>query len=405
MKNIKEYGAIGNGLKDDFPAINKALENESELLFPKGRYVISQTLYIPSDRKLVFEEGAVLKLRSKKKCRRGDFLLSNKNTKDGDKNIEINGATFDGNNGFFKHKRSLDIFKKDGYSGILINFCNVKNLILRDITLENPVAYFMRFCKIDGFLIEDIELKSKKVMPNQDGIHFAGEVRNGTVRNVRATTYGQTNDDLLALNADDYMGRVEEFDTVCGTIENVLFENIYADNCHDGVRLLSYTSAIRNIQFRNLNIGARGYVVECNAARGCRAELFKEEDEPSGVGKIENVSFTDCTFWHAKDELLFWTGTRLSKPHPLVLWGSLADKAVFKNCRFIDMPLLSSGLLQTYKNTKKRKKYNKSDYPAFLAKNITNEEICFDGKIEKIIKKEDSLTIPVFTDLSIKSTK
>ena len=130
MKNIKEYGAIGNGLKDDFPAINKALENESELLFPKGRYVISQTLYIPSDRKLVFEEGAVLKLRSKKKCRRGDFLLSNKNTKDGDKNIEIIGATFDGNNGFFRHKRSLDIFKKDGYSGILINFCNVKNLIL-----------------------------------------------------------------------------------------------------------------------------------------------------------------------------------------------------------------------------------------------------------------------------------
>lgn len=398
MISVKTYGAVGNGKTDDFFTIQEAINKESELYFPKGKYVVSDTIKVPSNKKLVFEEGAVLFLKAKTKRKRGDFLLTNSDIEKGNENIEIIGATFDGNNGFYKHKRPKDIFKKDGYSGVLINFCNVKNLTLLKITLKNPVAYFTRFCKIDGFLIEDITLESKKIKPNQDGIHFAGKVSSGVVRNVKASSYGQTNDDLLALNADDYMGRIEEFDTECGEIENVLFENIYAESCHDAVRFLSYRSAIRNLTFRNLNVGFRKHAIDNNAARGCRAELFKEEDEPNGVGCIENVKFLDCTFWHTEEYPLFWKGSIGILPHPYVMWGAIGDKVEIKNCRFIDPPPLKRFF-------KIRPKKDRKKFPAFMMNNVVKEKVVCGEKTYYIEKKEDKIILSDFIDLSIDITK
>lgn len=398
MVSVKQYGAEGNGKKDDLFAVQKAIDNEKELFFPKGIYLISDTIKIPSDRKLTFESGSKLKLKAKTKRKRGDFLLTNSDITGGNENITITGATLDGNNGYYKHKRPKNIFKKDGYSGILINFCNVKNLTLSNLTLQDPVSYYTRFCKIDGFLIEDIILKSKRILPNQDGIHFAGKVKNGTVKNVRAESYGQTNDDLLALNADDYLGRIEEFDTECGEIENVLFDTVYAESCHDAVRLLSYRSAIRNVTFKNLNVGFRRCAIDNNAARGCRAELFKEEDEPNGVGRIENVKFLDCTFWHTKEYPLFWKGSIGVLSHPYIKWGAIGNNVEMKNCRFIDPPPLRKFLKIKTKNTGK-------GFPAFLINNVINETVVADGKTYRIEKKEDELILSDLTDLSINVTK
>ena len=404
MVSVKVYGAVGDG-RDDLGAIQKALKSEKELFFPRGEYVVSDTLYVPSDRTLKFEKGAVLKLKAAAKRKRGDFLLTNENTETGDKNITIEGATFDGNNGYKNHKRPKDIFKKDGYSGVLINFRNVKNLVLHDIVLQNPVAYYTRFCQIDGFSIVNIELKSKRVKLNQDGIHFAGEVRNGVVKNVRATTYGQTNDDLLAINADDYPERIEEFDTVSGAIENVLFEDIFAESCHDGVRLLSVDSPIRNLTFRNMTIGFRKCAVECNAARGCRAELFNEKDRPQGVGKLENILFENCAFYHANQYPLFWRGSLGILPHPLIQWGSLSENVAFSNCRFIQAPPRKTRGLTRVKNYLERKTYNGKLFPVFESRFLTKTEIIADGKKYENNKKEDVVVLSDFTDLTINSIK
>lgn len=402
MESIKKYGAVGDGKRDELSALQTAIDKEEELFFPKGTYVVSDTIKVPSDRKLVFEKGAVIFLKAATKRKRGDFLLTNKNMETGDRNITIVGATFDGNNEYKYHKRPNNIFQKDGYSGILINFRNVKNLTLKDLTLQNPVAYYTRFCQIDGFLIEDITLKSKKEMPNQDGIHFAGEVRNGVVRNITAETYGQTNDDLLAINADDYPGRIEEFDTVCGSIENVLFENITAGSCHDGVRFLSFVSAIRNLTFRNLKIGFRKCAVECNAARGCRAELFKEKDYPNGVGKLENIKFEDCTFSHTIDLPYNWKGSRGDIPHPFIFWGSLSNNVSFIGCKFISAPSARFDPISNFINKIKRKTYNENAFPKFLIKNVTNQIIVQGQNRYEIIKKEDSKKLSDISDLTIR---
>ncbi len=400
MISVKQYGAVGAG-QDDFCALQRALDEERELFFPKGLYVVSDTLRVPSDRKIVFEEGATLRLVAKTARKRGDFLLTNKNHETGDTNIEIDGGAFDGNNAHPLHKRPNDIFAEDGYSGVLIDFCNVTNLTIKNVALVNPVAYYTRFCKINGFLIENVSLKSQRVLPNQDGIHFAGEVRNGVVRNVRAETFGQTNDDLLALNADDYLGRIEEFDTVCGAIENVLFEDIYAESCHDAVRLLSYRSPIKNVTFRNMTVGFRARAVDANAARGCRAELFKEKEEPQGVGDIADITFENCTFLHSIEYPLFWKGSRGGFPHPFITWGSLADNVRFVSCRFASAPPYARNGIERLVNAFKRAHYKRSAFPAMRLHFLPNEHVTYDGKSAQTTKKEDVITVPDFHDLTI----
>lgn len=46
MKNVKDYGAIGNCKDDDTKAIQKAIDDVGidNIYFPKGTYLVSSTL-------------------------------------------------------------------------------------------------------------------------------------------------------------------------------------------------------------------------------------------------------------------------------------------------------------------------------------------------------------------------
>lgn len=49
--NVKDFGAVGNGVKDDTEAIQTAINNGGEIFFPKGTYLVSG-ITIPSNTKL-----------------------------------------------------------------------------------------------------------------------------------------------------------------------------------------------------------------------------------------------------------------------------------------------------------------------------------------------------------------
>ena len=150
---------------------------------------------------------------------------------------------------------------------------------------------------LDGFEIRDIRFRSSVIENNQDGLHFNGWVQNGIVENIRAVTKGETNDDLIALNADDSMARLENNGMTCGPIQNIVFRNLYAEDCHTVIRMLSVTSPIRNIRFENIVAGCRCFAINMDAARYCRTPLFREEDFPDGVGCIENVEIDGFRVW------------------------------------------------------------------------------------------------------------
>ena len=92
--NVKDFGAVGDGVTDDTAAIQAALDFGGTIHFPDGVY-ISETLNIGSDTYLALSNGAVLKAKSGYMTSgTGNMLLDI--TVDSS-NVSITGGTIDGN--------------------------------------------------------------------------------------------------------------------------------------------------------------------------------------------------------------------------------------------------------------------------------------------------------------------
>lgn len=302
MENqLKKYA---DGKTDATAVVQKMLDKGGEVRFEKGDYLISKNLLVSSNTTIKADENARFIMDGNVPKHRGDFLITNADFKNGNENITIIGGIWDGNNQG-KYNTKPKLFDQNGYSGTVVNFFNVKKLTLQNMTIANSVVYNTRFSCIEDFLIEDIRFFSENLAFNQDGIHFGGDVRNGIVRNIKAVSKGQTNDDLIALNADDSIERIENMDITRGAIENILIENIYAEDCHTLVRMLSVYSPIRNITLKNVKGGFREYAINMDGARYCRTPLFKEEEYPQGCGEIENINIENFEIYCTKKKGVF----------------------------------------------------------------------------------------------------
>ncbi|MBQ3087432.1 MAG: endopolygalacturonase [Clostridia bacterium] len=295
-----DFGIIGDGIADDSPALQRAINACGGYLeLPAGVYRITRTLLLPSNMHLKLHPYAVMKLCGETQRHAGEFLISNSDARNGNENITVEGGLWDGNCcGTYNVKP--DIFTPHGWSGAMFNFHKVRNLQLNNITVMDSPAYFFRFCDVDGFDIRSIIFTGSNARPNQDGLHFCGGCKNGRISDIVALN-GQTNDDLIALNADDCLTRVENLGLQCGTIENIRIENVVAENCHTFLRMLSVTNPIRNIEIKNVRCGCRTNAINMDAARYCRTPLFKEEEYPEGVGRIENIQIKGMTVYSTAD--------------------------------------------------------------------------------------------------------
>jgi hypothetical protein len=51
MASVRDFGAKGNGVADDSPAIQHAVEQgDGEVLLPRGEYLLNRTVIVPLDR-------------------------------------------------------------------------------------------------------------------------------------------------------------------------------------------------------------------------------------------------------------------------------------------------------------------------------------------------------------------
>ena len=291
--NVRDFGAIGDGVADDAPAFQAALDSgRPVVVVPVGSYLIGSPLFIGSDTKIMAHPRALIRLGDHTCTKRGDFLLTNRDWKDGgNRNITICGGIWDGNNRT-NHKPQDVLYKDDAPSGAIMNFIRVENLTLSGLTLSDAGGYFTRFCRVNGFLIENITFRAFHIMPNNDGLHFCGFCENGLIRNLAAETPGSTSDDMVAFNADDIVTRCEALDMECGYIRNIVVDGLYADSCQSFVRLLSIDSEISNITVSNIRGGFYGMVVNMDAARYCMTPIVDpaSPEYTRGVGCISNVT-------------------------------------------------------------------------------------------------------------------
>ncbi|HOU15697.1 MAG TPA: glycosyl hydrolase family 28-related protein [Anaerolineae bacterium] len=286
--NVRDYGARGDDSTDDASAIQAALDARRGLVtIPYGIYRIGRTLRVPAHTHLRVHPHARLVLADGVGVDQHTFLLTNQRPERGDVDIRIEGGIWDGNN--VHNPRGPDA--PTSYTGVLLNFANVRGLTLRALTLRDPESYYIRMCQVQDFTVEDIRLEAPHLRPNQDGVHLGGYCEDGVIRNIHGIGPGVPNDDLVALSADDATHRAQNLGKLCGPLRRIRIEDLHATDCHTFVRLLSVHSPVEDIDIRNLHGGCHVAALNLDACRECRVPLFDPDDPQvaDGVGMIARV--------------------------------------------------------------------------------------------------------------------
>jgi len=291
-EQVKNY-LYGDGIHDDYPAIQELLDSGvSSVVLPEPEkfYIISQTLKLPSNMSLKLERFTQIRLADNSNC----LMLQNSDYEKGNTNICVDGGIWDMNhanqwpNPFhfpnpegkkwgdyaaekgFNPKTSKAF--SDFYAGVAMRFCRVKNFIVKNITVKNPVNFGIQAAYAEQFTFENIIFDYTEGSPklwNMDGIHLEGFCKYGVIRNLQ----GACHDDLVAITADDGL---------VGPIESILVDGIYAENnCHSAVRLLSNKSLIKNVRITNVFGSFYAYCVGITN--------YSQGQSPENTGFYENI--------------------------------------------------------------------------------------------------------------------
>ena len=243
-------GVVGDGVHDDTLGLQALLDSgKTDVSFPTPPVclLISKTLTIHSRQTLVAGRQTIIRL----KAHSDQVMIANANPHKGDEGITLIGGIWDMDN----TNQSLTEYHKtrnwrgrpyspEYYIGVLMRFDNVTNLTVRGLTLKDPVTYGMQLGNLRQFTIEDITFDYNLKRSNMDGVHVHGNSRWGRIANLK----GATNDDLVALNADDG----GYFEMSRGPIEDVSVDGVFSANGYTAVRFLSAGSPIRQIQLQNI---------------------------------------------------------------------------------------------------------------------------------------------------------
>jgi hypothetical protein len=242
-------GVKGDGIHDDTQGIQSLLDSKAATVYlpqPAKNYLISKTLKIHSGQTLIVDRNAVIRLAD----HAGAHLLTNADHVGGNERITVIGGIWDGNNltqtsPYHQDQKTKDIpYDPNRYIGVLMQFDNVKDLHITNVTFKDPETFAFLAGNLLRFTIENITFDFNLKRGNMDGIHIEGNSRQGRIVNLKGTT----NDDLVALNADDY----PLFELSRGEITDIQVDGIWAEDAHRAVRLLSCGSPVKRIKISNV---------------------------------------------------------------------------------------------------------------------------------------------------------
>jgi hypothetical protein len=226
--NVRDYGAVGDGVALDTAALNQAVEacaaaGGGQVRFPPGRY-LSGTVHLKSRVTLFFEAGATLVGSTNlgeyqhpippsflPEARWGKWhrgLIVGENVED----ITLAGSgVIDGN-------RVFDPTGEECMRGPhTIVFVNCRRFVIRDISIVDSANYAIFFQ-----LSDEVEVRNVKFTGGWDGVHFRGG-KDRPCRNVRVMgCQFFTGDDSIA-------GRYWE---------NVLISDCVVNSSCNGIRLI-----------------------------------------------------------------------------------------------------------------------------------------------------------------------
>ncbi|MCH3883138.1 MULTISPECIES: glycosyl hydrolase family 28-related protein [Tenacibaculum] len=212
--NVKDFGAKGDGIKDDSFAIQKCFNYINSIgggvaFFPKGTYIISRTeqngkawcLFATNNLKIEGEnkDSTIIKLASKQRNYTRMLYVEEVN------NVKIENITFDGS----RILQNNPTKPSEHLGGVYIN--SSSNVIIKKSNFINTGG--------DGIGIRGPNLPSKNIVV--DSCFFDGNFRSGVALGSGFDTVKITNN-FFGKNIDDSSIDTEPSSGIC---ENVLIEN------------------------------------------------------------------------------------------------------------------------------------------------------------------------------------
>ena len=290
MKNILDYGAVGDGVTDNTAAIQKAIDDGGVVHIPAGTFVTG-TIYLRSNGGLELAPGAIL-LGSpdKTKYNAPDFCPQNAPSVSEKasgahlivalevENVVIRGeGTIDGNRPAFFDPEKCTRKEFTGWRpSRMLFFCESKNIHISGVTLKNSPywACFLHGCRdvtIRGIRVSNLPSTAW----NGDGIDIDC-CANVTVSDciIRSA------DDVIAVRA----AGTKRLKNAPGICENIVITNCVLMGGHCGVRFGVGDGLIRNCAVSNLVIS------ETRFGLGVHSSYLADKNKTPGC-QVENITF------------------------------------------------------------------------------------------------------------------
>lgn len=334
--SITDFGAIGDGVRNDKPAFDKAMQSAAKqggahIIVPSGTFLLKGPIHFVSNVCLELMDGAIIKFDSNPKYYlplvktswEGTFLYNYSpfiygyNLHD----ISIVGkGKIDGNaSSTFatwksKQKEGQALSRKMNHEEIpielrrfgngfwlrpqLIQFYNCKNITLSDVFITNSPFWCIHLLKSENVICRSLRYDAKLV--NNDGIDPECS-RNILIENIEFNN----GDDNIAIKS----GRDNDGWASTMPSENIIIRNCRFKGLHAVVLGSEMSSGVQNIFVENCTYGGyckRGIYIKTNPDRGgfiknlyvknCRfdevEDLFYVTSMYAGEG-LNNIHYTD----------------------------------------------------------------------------------------------------------------
>lgn len=249
--NIKKFGAKGDGITNDYRAIQEAINTAHRngggiVLFPSGgTYLVNDTIIL-FDNIILSAYGATIKLGEVYK---NLIVNDGYNTLVRNNSITILGGIFDG--GATANNNSL--------TSMRCIFAHIDNLTIRDAKFVSTQGnYAISLGDTKNVFIDNIRFNVAK-----DGIHLQGLNYKTVIQNIYGDSVG---DDLVATTTNDTVYAYVE-----GEIEDLVIKNIYCNSTQNtrAVLLGCTKFHIKNVLIENVvqyNTIAKGVLVGCGGS-------------------------------------------------------------------------------------------------------------------------------------------
>ncbi|RBL91475.1 glycosyl hydrolase family 28-related protein [Chitinophaga flava] len=232
--DVRACGALADGKTDDSKAFQKAIKQAAKtgtrkIFVPKGHYLITQSIKLPSRFTLEASPDAYIELKPSANT----YLLQNEDLTNGNEYITVKGGKWNGNG--WSQTRTIRSTVDSSAFCFGMFFYKVKNLEVAGLQIDSTRSWGIAYMECDTVHIHDIHFQqnpfkdaqqTSALMQNGDGVTGGGN--HVLIENIA----GFTNDDLVAFAAGgaSFQGRMSPF-PACDyqdiTVRNITPQNIY----------------------------------------------------------------------------------------------------------------------------------------------------------------------------------